>query len=152
MKQKLQHIAIAKCLIWGAILLSPLQALHGMHVLCAHCTTCSCESDADSSSNEYLLCGCRKSVHSDAEQEASARALPDSPCPCGPDCWCHRPTQPQMPSQESSQETNLHEVALSFSFSDLHVVRKPRFTPVHRCDFGSLSAQETCVSLCRFQA
>lgn len=152
MKQKFQNIAIAKCLIWCAILLSPLQALQGMHVLCVHCAVCSCDSEADHSPHNHGDCCCSKSGLEFAEPNASTGVLPFTPCPCEPDCWCHRPMQPQIPSQESSNTFSSCHDTSSVSVVDSPVVQRACLTHLFLCDFWSLSAQETCVSLCRFQA
>lgn len=151
MKHMFKNIPVAKCLIWCAILLSPLQALQGMHVLCQHCVGCSSSPSNEAPVADHDACCCRKSVDLDTGSNSASGVSSFSPCPCESNCWCHRPTQPQLPNQESAEVGCASLIAPLASSIEL-VLEPACLSLRHPSETRPLSAQETCVTLCRFLA
>ena len=145
--------SLSKCLIWLAALLSPAQALQGAHLFCS---SDRCDSFTQDAAKDHVgdSCCCSVQVRCEAELATSLinRCDSSSPCPCPPDCWCRQVPQPQLPSQ-LSVEPGCSAETLSQPVDNSSVASKSEL--VRALDMGSmpaLTAQQVCVSLCRFLA
>lgn len=136
--------------MWCVVFLSPLQALQGMHVLCRHGEVCSTEQAIEAPAEEVDDCCCCEPARGDVEAVPSTETLPFSPCPCEPDCWCHHPIQPQLPCQVASEVFSSFQLAPIETGIRLAVDESVIGGARLKYDVRPLSAQETCVSLCRF--
>ena len=148
----------SKCLIWFAVLLSPIQALQGTPIFRAvvselQSPNCDCANqvtDADKL-GECVRCRCGQCQCRDGEKSHDhfVAQSPSAPRECPPDCWCRRPAEPQsQPVQPIRLTLAGTQVAVSAHQAD-HGVEIGRYA-ITRHVLAADSAQQVCVQLCRF--
>lgn len=142
----------SKCLIWLAAVLSPMQALQGMHLFCSHGNVCSVHREVGERTTKRSCC-CKAKIRRDYKTDTRAVDGPFSPCPCPPSCSCHLRSEPQLPpSQPVEVRCSVEMVGQSFDVTSVtlsscfpHAV-KADTTPTF------ITAQQVCATLCRFLA
>ena len=157
--------AISKCLIWFAVLLSPLQALQGTPILCyfvgsSHGSAVSARNDrpdqgsscrrCDGKTNRLEQTGEARNGYAADWPESAGHVDPRRNCP--PDCLCRRPANPQsQPISPIQLKVVDRLVASAVAQVDarcnasLHGCTDPR-----RKISSPASAQQICATLCRF--
>lgn len=143
----------SKCLIWLAVVLSPMQALQGMHLFCLHGEVCSGGHEVGERTPTRSCC-CKAKVRQ--QNESGSRAVeernPYSPCPCPPSCWCHRRGEPQLPSQQPVEVSS--SIEMLGQSVDVTTTLGTAFRHSREADTAPAftTAQQVCATLCRFLA
>jgi len=143
--------AWSKCLIWIAAVLTPLQASQAMHLLCLQHADCSRNQEAatDPSNRE---CCCDEEMHRDTQISGNdiSQLQPLAPGSCPPECSCRQSPNPLLPGQPPVEPNGLLGLTgQSMDTAPVALGMKHRSCPEADV-FAALTAQQVCVSLCRF--
>lgn len=150
-----------KCLVWVAVLLSPIHAVQGVMELCE----CSARSrlphrDVDAGSacchHQDHACDNHYGSHYGSEEKRDLPGThqhePVAPCQCPASCFCQKPERPQLPSGRPVQvvcsvDMVCEAVDVTGAFANSCSVRAVTDDAV-----PFFSAQQMCACLCRFLA
>ncbi len=144
---------LTRALVWFAILVSPFQAVQGMHSLCSCCISRSMDHPNGDDLQEHSCC--RSCLANSEQRRVDSRNdffQPHTTCPCPPTCRCHVPAQPQLAENrdvESDYPANSLFRSETVNTATLKRVKLPALNLNSPC---SSTAQQLCVALCRFLA
>lgn len=146
---------LSKYLILLTAVLSPAQALQGMHLFCSHCAFCAVDHEVAEGHAEYSCC--RKAKTLSDEESAVDIAIgcsPFAPSPtqCPPSCWCRRLAEIQLPSQQRVELPRSVEMVGQSVYATTVALKLELLYVLKDDALPACTAKQTCASLCRFLA